>query len=129
MPQFPMTDSRRPILERIPDYEVAISQAAARVRVSIGDRMIADSTRPLLVRETRHGDVYYLPAEDVRLSLLTRTDHATYCPFKGHASYYSFGASENVVWSYEDPYPEVSALKGYLSFYPSQVSQSVTEVT
>lgn len=126
MPQFPMIESRRAILERIPDYEVAISQSPKKITVTVGDQIIAESSKALLIEETRHSDVYYLPREDVNLSMLTPTDHSTYCPFKGQASYFSYGDLENVVWSYEDPYPEVSELKDYLSFYTDRVKQSVT---
>ena len=128
MPQFPMTDSRRKILERIPDYEVAISPYKGTVTVRTGDKVIAETRAALLVRETRHDDVYYLPREDVDLASLRSTELSTYCPFKGHASYWSYkGESdlENFVWSYEAPYPEVEPLKGYLSFYTNKVEQVV----
>lgn len=122
MPQFPMTESRRKILERIPDYAVAISPAAARVRVSYQGQLIADSAAALLVEETRHAPVYYLPRADVTMQRFERTDLSTYCPFKGHASYWRMGDLENFVWSYEDPYPEVEDLKDYLSFYTDKVT-------
>ena len=125
MPQFPMTDSRRPVLERIPDYAVAISDAGKNITVSIADKVVAETSRALLIQETRHKDVYYLPREDVDLSLFEPTDHSTYCPFKGHANYFSYGDLENLVWSYEDPYPEVSELKDYLSFYTDRVEINV----
>ena len=65
--------------------------------------------------------MFYLPRESVDMTLLTRTDHSTYCPFKGHACYWTLNLNgakeENIVWSYEDPDPEVAGLKGYVSFY------------
>lgn len=124
MPQFPMTDSRSATLERIPDYAVAISQAAKTITVSVNGQVLAQTSRALLVQETRHADVYYLPREDVDLSLFVSTDLSTYCPFKGHANYFSYGDLENLVWSYEDPYPEVAELKNYLSFYVDRVDIS-----
>ena len=51
--------------------------------------IIADSNQPLEVTESRHHPVWYLPMADVNTALLTATEHATYCPFKGHASYWS----------------------------------------
>lgn len=125
MPQFPMTDGRRAILAQIPDYAVTISDAGKKITVSINDQVVTETSRALLIQETRHKDVYYLPREDVHLSLFEPTDHSTYCPFKGSASYFSYGDLENLVWSYEDPYPEVSALKGYLSFYADRVEIKV----
>ena len=58
---------------------------------------------------------------------LERTDHATYCPYKGDCSYYSVPAggkkSVNAVWSYEDPYPAVAQIKEYVAFYPNRVDE------
>ena len=131
MPQFPMTETRRKTLERIPDYAVAISPAdGVQVTVTLGDKQIASSKNALLVQETRHDDVYYLPREDVDMASLTATDLSTYCPFKGHANYWSLDQGdevlENFVWSYEEPYPEVAALKDYVSFYTNKVNVAVT---
>lgn len=124
MPQFPMTDSRRNVLERIPDYAVEIIPAGNSITVSHDGKTIAKTDAALLIEETRHDGVYYLPRESVNMELLKSTALSTYCPFKGHASYWSFkGVSnlENFVWSYEEPYPEVAGLKDYMSFYTNKV--------
>ena len=58
------------------------------------------------------------------MSQMTPTDLSTYCPFKGHASYWSMDGEndlENFVWTYKAPYPEVAGLGGYLSFYTNKV--------
>lgn len=128
MPQFPMTESRRRVLTMIPDYAVTITPSHKNVIISHQGQQLAASDRALLVQETRHADVYYLPREDVDLSMFTPTAHSTYCPFKGHASYWSVtGVSslQDVAWSYEDPYPEVATLKRYMSFYTDRVEQIV----
>ena len=127
MPQFPMTESRRRILERIPDYAVAISPAAQRIRVSYQGQVIAESRAALLVEETRHAPVYYLPRADAEMQRFERTDLSTYCPFKGHACYWRMGELENFVWSYEAPYPEVADLMDYLSFYTDQVELEISD--
>lgn len=121
MPQFPVTPERERVLAKIPDYVVEISPPCHRVRVTCEGRTIAESNAALLVKETRHADVYYLPREDVDMTLLEATDHTTFCPFKGHASYWTLKLPDaeeaNLVWSYEDPYPEVEGLKDHMSFY------------
>lgn len=131
MPQFPVTPARQRILARIPDYAVDIEAAAEAITVHYHGHELARSSRALLVRETRHADVYYLPRQDVNMDLFARTEHSTYCPFKGHASYWSLqmdGKQEaNIVWSYEDPYPEVAALKDYLSFYTDRTEVSAAK--
>ncbi len=119
-----MSESRRKILERIPDYAVDISAADQTITVTYKDTVIAKSDAALLIEETKHDGVFYLPREDVDMSLLEATDLSTYCPFKGHASYWSLKGDsdlENFVWSYEDPYPEVEGLKDYMSFYTNKV--------
>ncbi len=140
MPQFPMTDSRRKVLERIPDYAVAISPYNGIVTIKSGHTVIAKTKAALLVQETRHGDVYYLPKEDVDLASLEPAKLSTYCPFKGHASYWSHktdnelengpenepeNGPENVAWCYETPYKQVEALTGYMSFYTNKVDQII----
>ena len=122
MPQFPMSESRRPILERIPDYSIDISPFRHHITVRSGNIILAESDDALLLQETRHEDVFYLPIPDVNLSILTPTDLSTYCPFKGHASYWSLNEMQiNFVWSYRDPHPEVDAIRSYFSFYSDKV--------
>ena len=122
MPQFPMSESRRPILERIPDYSIDISPSPHPITVRFGNIVLAESDDALLLQETRHEDVFYLPMRDVNLSILTPTDLSTYCPFKGHASYWSLNEMQiNFVWSYPDPYLEVDAIRSYFSFYSDKV--------
>ena len=57
--------------------------------------------------------------------MLEPTDHQTYCPFKGDASYYSLRdgdrVAENAVWSYVTPYDSVSEIAGHVAFYPHRV--------
>lgn len=119
------------LYKQYPDYRVDLESNEERVRVFVGEHEVADSRRTLLVRETKHTPVVYFPREDVRMDLLERTSHETFCPFKGHASYWSVRVGdtieENAVWTYEDPFPEVERLKDYVSFYVGRgdVSQQI----
>jgi uncharacterized protein (DUF427 family) len=109
-----------------PDHPIAIEPAAALVRVTLGDRVIAESSRALLLQEKGYPPVYYIPREDATMSLLQRTTHYTYCPYKGDCSYFSIPLggerSEYAVWTYEQPYEAVAAIKDHLAFYPSRVA-------
>ncbi len=129
MPQFAVTKTREKILSRIPDYKVEITSCDREVTVSYLGVIVARSSKSLLVQESRHADVYYLPRGDVDMSLFTATNLSTYCPFKGNASYWTLnveaGVEENVVWSYEDPCDEVMALKDTMSFYTDRTDLSV----
>ena len=108
-----------------PDYRVTLEASPRRVRVKFNGEWIADSTGAHLLFETRHLPVYYFPRGDVRMDLLRPTDHHTFCPYKGTASYWTIRvgdkSSENAVWGYPDPYDEVPALKDFVAFYWDRV--------
>lgn len=108
-----------------PEHPIAISSAVGKVRVSVAGKIVAESTRALKLDEKGYPPVYYLPRDDADMSLLVRTEHYTYCPYKGDCTYYSIpigGAqSENAVWTYERPHEAVANIGEYLAFYPSRV--------
>ena len=110
-----------------PDHPISIQRNAARVVISVAGRVVADTDNALTLREADYPAVQYIPREDVDLTQLERTDHATYCPYKGDCSYYSIPAggekSVNAVWSYEDPYPAVAQIKGHVAFYPDRIDE------
>jgi uncharacterized protein (DUF427 family) len=108
-----------------PDHPIALSPVDGTVSVTLAGKIVAESTRALRLEENGYPPVYYLPRNDADMSLLVRTQHYTYCPYKGDCTYYSIpigGAkSENAVWTYEKPYEAVAGIKEYLAFYPSRV--------
>jgi len=103
--------------------------AGGRVRVTFNGEVIADSREAVLMDEGNYAAVYYLPRKDAKMERFVRTTHTTYCPFKGHASYYTLSSggrtAENAVWSYETPYDEMSVIKELLAFYPDKVDSIV----
>jgi len=107
------------------DRRIDIVPNRNRVRVTFAGKVIADSTLALTLQEESHAPMLYIPRADVDMNLLTRTKHSSHCPFKGDAAYYSIQAdgrvAENAVWSYEQPYPYVVAIKDHLAFYGSRV--------
>jgi uncharacterized protein (DUF427 family) len=108
-----------------PDHPITVTANPRRVRVTFNGRVIADTHGALTLREADLAAVQYIPRADVDMALLERTAHATHCPYKGDACYFSLKAdgrsSENAVWSYEAPYPAVAAIMGHLAFYPQRV--------
>ncbi len=76
-------------LTETPDYEITFEAEPKRMHVVFNGETIADSTRTLVLFETRHADVHYFPRADVCMDFLRRTDHHTYCPYKGNAAYWS----------------------------------------
>lgn len=65
-----------------PGYRIDFEPCAKRLRIAFGGETVADSTAVRLLHETKHIPVYYVPRADVRMDLLERTDHSTFCPFK-----------------------------------------------
>jgi uncharacterized protein (DUF427 family) len=108
-----------------PDHPISIAPNERRVVVKAGGHVIADTRAALRLQEGSYPAVLYIPRGDVDMSKLERTEHTTYCPYKGDCSYYSIpsgGAkSLNAVWTYEKPYASVSKIGQYLAFYPSRV--------
>lgn len=102
-------------------HNITIEQGTEHVRVMHAGRVLAESTRPLLLRETGCPVRYYIPEGDVHTELLTASETRTYCPFKGTASYWSLPDAPDLVWAYPDPKPEVAEIKGHLCFYDTKV--------
>ena len=108
-----------------PDHPITIERNAHRVVVKVAGRVVADTRVALTLREAKYPAVQYVPRKDVDMTLLERTDHLTYCPYKGDCAYYSVPAggerSINAVWTYEEPHAAVSAIKDHVAFYPDRV--------
>jgi uncharacterized protein (DUF427 family) len=108
-----------------PGYQVTIEPLGQPVEVKVGDETIASSERAVAVSETRHRPVWYIPLEDIRQDRISPTDTKTYCPFKGHASYWSIDLGdhsiEDAIWAYLEPYEECAKLAGFASFYTNKV--------
>jgi uncharacterized protein (DUF427 family) len=120
-----MTQTPAPGFATNPDYRITFEPSPRRVRVVFNNATIADSTAAHLLLETRHVPVYYFPRGDVRMDLLRATEHHSYCPYKGTASYWTVTVgdrvSEKAVWGYPEPFAEVAAIGDYVAFYWDRV--------
>ncbi|WP_109125224.1 DUF427 domain-containing protein [Dyella sp. C11] len=108
-----------------PDHPITIEASSRRVVVKSNGKVIADSRRALVLKEAHYPAVHYIPREDVDQSLLARSEHTTYCPYKGECNYYSIPSGGeraiNAVWTYEAPYDAVATIRNHLAFYPDRV--------
>ena len=104
-----------------PSYSIDFDPLPARVQALLNRETVADTTAARVMYELGHAPVYYLPREDVNMALLEPTDRDTYCPYKGHASYWTVRVgtrtAENAIWSYEIPHRELAQVSGYMGFY------------
>jgi uncharacterized protein (DUF427 family) len=117
---------RRPAMrEPGPDHPITIEPTPGRVTVRLNGQVIAVTSRALTLREASYPPVQYIPREDAAMALLQATAHRTHCPYKGDAAYYTIAAdgrtAANAIWTYEQPFPAVAAIKGHLAFYPNRV--------
>jgi uncharacterized protein (DUF427 family) len=114
-----------------PDHPITIERNTKRVVVKVAGQVIADSRNALALREASYPTVQYIPRQDVDMTLLQRTEHHTYCPYKGNCSYFTIvpggDRGKNAVWSYESPYAAVAQIKDHLAFYPMRVD-SIEEI-
>ncbi|MEO8969605.1 MAG: DUF427 domain-containing protein [Solirubrobacteraceae bacterium] len=120
--------SDKPILQPGPDHPITVEPTPHRVTVTRNGHTIANSEHALTLREADYPAAQYIPFADVDASLLQATEHATYCPYKGDANYYSVvidgDTSENTVWQYTSPCEAVAPIAGHVAFYPDRVQIS-----
>jgi len=115
----------KPIKIPGPDHPITMTPARERIVVTVAGQRIADTHEAVSLKEAAYPPVHYIPRKDVDMTLLERTSHQTYCPYKGECSYYSIpiggNRSVNAVWTYEAPYAAVVAIKDHIAFYPDRV--------
>ncbi len=112
----------RPQMTPGPDHPITLERSPSHVVVRSGSVVIAETDRALEMREASYRPVLYIPLDDVERRLLGHSDHHSYCPYKGEASYYDIIANNGTdlsaaVWYYDDPYPAVAEIKGHVAFY------------
>lgn len=113
-----------------PDHPITVKPHGGTVRVIFNGQTVAETSRALELKEASYPSVFYIPREDADMGAFRRAAHATHCPYKGDAAYYSLlvagRESENAVWSYEEPYPAVAEIRNHLAFYPNRVDRIET---
>ena len=79
-------------------------------------QVIAESNETVVV-ESNH----YFPPESVEQEFLVKSEHSSFCPWKGAASYYSLlidgKKNDNAVWFYPEPKDAAKEIKGRMAFW------------
>lgn len=109
---------------RDPFHRIDMRRSSREVRVERDGALLAQSRRAVLLFETSLPTRFYLPPEDV-VAELRPSDRRTICAYKGHASYWSLDAGENLAWTYEDPLPEAAPVSGLVAFFDELVDVSL----
>ena len=101
--------------------KISVSRADGVVVVRAGGAIVAESAVALRLTEEGHDDVYYIPRADIAMEFLERSDRRTACPYKGEAIHFHLiaksGPIADAAWSYEDPKPELAAIREMIAFY------------
>jgi len=112
-------------LGEFPD-RIRLEPIDGEVVVTLGDTEIVRTGKAIRLLEGDYTPVVYVPLADANRDALAKTDHTTYCPLKGEASYYSVttggAAGENAVWTYEDPFVQLADIKDHLAFYTDRIT-------
>lgn len=100
-----------------------LEKTGKHLTVVFGGVTIADTVRAYRVLETSHPPVYYLPPGDVSMKYLRPTAGASFCEWKGAASFFSVAVgdkrADKCAWSYADPAAGFAAIRDHLAFYPA----------
>jgi uncharacterized protein (DUF427 family) len=100
-------------------------EPVARVRVTLGDTTIAETTRGYVVHERGLPDRYYIPRADVRATLHDGKGAGT-CPWKGkwrHLDVEVDGQrAANLAWTYFETTEVCAPMQDYVAFYESRVA-------
>jgi uncharacterized protein (DUF427 family) len=102
-------------------HRIDIRSTSQHLVVRDGDRVVADTRRPLALYESGFSPRWYVPREDVDDGALRPVDGQTFCPYKGLASYYAVGDRPRAAWSYPNAWTEVERVSNFVSFEPDRV--------
>lgn len=102
-------------------HRIDIRSTARHLVVQDGERVIADTHRPLALYESGFAPRWYVPREDIDESDLKPVDIQTFCPYKGICSYYDIGGHHHAAWSYVDAWTEVARVRNLVSFEPDKI--------
>jgi uncharacterized protein (DUF427 family) len=103
-------------------HRIDIRQASRNLIVRYRDRVVAETSRPVVLYESGFAPRWYVPRSDVDESALKLVEHQTFCPYKGICSYYDIDDARLGAWSYSEPFSEVGRISGLISFEPDIVS-------
>lgn len=122
--------TERTVLQPTPEHPISVIPTGRHVVVRMRGEIVAESDGALTLAESTYPAVQYVPLADVAPSALKRSDTTTYCPYKGEANYYHVTSAgdtvDDVIWTYEQPYPAVAAIAGHVAFYANKADVVVS---
>ncbi len=113
-----------------PRHFMRIKPAGRHVLVTLDGEVLAQSDRALRVIEAGndlYDPVVYFPRADVCARLVPAARERTWCPLKGHASYFDLAARAGgaavieIAWTYDETLDFADELKDLVGFYADKV--------
>ncbi len=110
--------------------DIRLEPTARRIRAVVTDgagveQILADTTDAYVLFERDHLPTYYLPHSALCEGMLLESDHHTFCPRKGTASYFHVQVGdrliENAIWYYPEPMEHVPELADLVALYWDRV--------
>jgi uncharacterized protein (DUF427 family) len=110
---------------RDPYHRCDARRTSDHVTVTVNGEIVAESRSAVKVFETSIAPRYYLPMADVQAEVLTPSETSTVCAYKGTASYFAVAGVADAAWVYQEPFTDLAAIAGLLSFDGEGVEVSV----
>ena len=102
-----------------------LEQTSQHIQIILNGVMIAETRRAWRVLETSHPPVYYLPPGDLTLEHFVPVGGASFCEWKGAASYYDLVVGDRTLsraaWTYRHPTPPFAPIADYVTVYPGEM--------
>lgn len=119
-------DERVLLHPRNPYHRIDCLKTHRRLRVAVQDTILVDTTDTLVLYETSLPPRLYVHPRHVLAYALVPSESVTFCPYKGTATYWSYAVGDehvpDVAFSYQEPLPESTAIRGLLGFEETRVT-------
>jgi uncharacterized protein (DUF427 family) len=104
-----------------PFKRIDILASTRHIRIELDNRLLAESSRPMLLLETLLPVRFYLPRADVAVEL-EPSETVTYCAYKGRATYYSVPEGPaDLAWLYHEPLRDAEPVRDRIAFFDERV--------
>ena len=98
-----------------------VEAVGVRLRVEHAGVIVAETDSGLRILETAGAPSYYFPRVDVDETRIVPAEGSSFCEWKGAASHFDVCGSREAAWSYADPFPEFTIVRGWMAFHPARV--------
>ena len=107
---------------------VRLEPLSSRLTVRLGDAVVADTTRAVIVHEQGLPPRYYVPRDDVKATLSDGEGAGT-CPWKGKWHHLDVAVGGKTVtrgaWTYGETTPVCGPVRDHVAFYDDKLEVRV----